>query len=79
MICDGSEGMIRSMPEPTAAKIEGAVHQMITKRLMDGQFEQCNVTLSELTIIEQSLVRTLVGAYHGRMPYPKTLAISRPA
>ncbi len=79
MICDGSEGMIRSMPEPTAAKIEGAVHQMITKRLMDGQFDQCNVTLSELTIIEQSLVRTLVGAYHGRMPYPKTLAISRPA
>ncbi len=79
MICDGSEGMIRSMPEPTAAKIEGAVHQMITKRLMDGQFDQCDITLSELTIIEQSLVRTLVGAYHGRMPYPKTLAISRPA
>ncbi len=79
MICDGSEGMIRSMPEPTAAKIEGAVHQMIMKRLMDGQFEQCNLTLSELTVIEQSLVRTLVGAYHGRMPYPKAIPISRPA
>ncbi len=79
MICDGSEGMIRSMPEPTAAKIEGAVHQMIMKRLMDGQFEQCNLTLYELTIIEQSLVRTLVGAYHGRMPYPKAIPVSQPA
>jgi putative nucleotidyltransferase with HDIG domain len=79
MICDGSEGMIRSMPEPTAAKIEGAVHQMVMKRLMDGQFEQCNLTLSELTIIEQSLVRTLVGAYHGRMAYPKAIPVSRPA
>ncbi len=79
MICDGSEGMIRSMPEPTAAKIEGAVHQMINKRLMDGQFDHSNLTLSELTIIEQSLVRTLVGAYHGRMPYPKAVPVSRPA
>lgn len=77
MICDGSEGMIRALPDPTAAKIEGAVHQMIMKRLMDGQFEDCNLTLSELTIIEQSLVRTLVGAYHGRMPYPKAQPISR--
>ncbi len=79
MICDGSEGMVRSMPDPTAAKIEGAVHQMITKRLMDGQFDHSNLTLSELTTIEQSLVRTLVGAYHGRMPYPKAVPISRPA
>jgi putative nucleotidyltransferase with HDIG domain len=79
MICDGSEGMIRSMPEPTAAKIEGAVHQMINKRLMDGQFDHCNLTLLELTTIEQSLVRTLVGAYHGRMPYPKAVPVSRPA
>ncbi len=77
MICDGAEGIIRSMPEPSAAKIEGAVHQLIMKRLLDGQFEQCHLTLSELTIIEQSLVRTLVGAYHGRMPYPKTLPVSR--
>ncbi len=67
------------MPEPTAAKIEGAVHQMINKRLMDGQFDHSNLTLSELTIIEQSLVRTLVGAYHGRMPYPKAVPVSRPA
>ncbi|MGC9260708.1 MAG: HD family phosphohydrolase [Phycisphaerae bacterium] len=79
MICDGSEGIIRSMPDPTAAKIEGAVHQLIMKRLLDGQFEQCPLTLSELAVIEQSLVRTLVGAYHGRMPYPKAIPISRPA
>ena len=41
------------------------------KRLQDGQFEECELTMRELRLIEDSLVRSLCGMYHGRIAYPK--------
>ncbi|HVT81292.1 MAG TPA: HDIG domain-containing protein [Phycisphaerae bacterium] len=70
MICDGCESVVRAIDEPTAGRIETAVHNMITKRLMDGQFNECDLTLRELSIIEETLVRTLAGIHHGRVAYP---------
>ena len=49
------------------------------KRLMDGQFSECDLTLRDLGQIEQSLVHTLAGVYHGRVAYPKPLSLSKPA
>ncbi len=79
MICDGVESIVRSLAEPTAGRIEAAVHQLVMKRLMDGQFSECDLTLRELGLIEESLVRTLAGVYHGRVGYPKPLPVSQPA
>jgi hypothetical protein len=70
MICDGCESVVRSIEEPTAGRIETAVHNMVTKRLMDGQFNECDLTLRDLSVIEETLVRTLVGIHHGRVAYP---------
>src|SRR5438045_2144241 len=41
MICDSCESVVRSIDEPTPGRIEAAVHNMIMKRLMDGQFSEC--------------------------------------
>jgi cyclic-di-AMP phosphodiesterase PgpH len=70
MICDSCESLVRSIEEPTPGRIEAAVHTMIMKRLMDGQFSECDLTLRELSVIEETLVRTLVGIHHGRVAYP---------
>ncbi len=78
MICDGVEGIVRAMAEPTSGRIETVVHQMAMKRLMDGQFAECDLTLRELSLIEHSVTRTLSGVYHGRVAYPKALQISQP-
>jgi len=79
MICDGVESIVRSMPEPTAGRVETAVHQLVMKRLMDGQFSECDLTLRDLSDIEQALLRTLAGVYHGRVAYPKPLQLSQTA
>ena len=79
MICDAVESTVRSMPEATAGRIESAAHQIIYKRLLDEQFERCDLTLVDLSKIEESIVRTLAGVYHGRLSYPKPLAVLRPA
>ena len=71
MICDGAEGMVRAMPEPTPGRIEGAVHQIVMDRLNDGQFDDCDITMKDLSRVEDAIVKGLCAAYHGRIAYPK--------
>jgi putative nucleotidyltransferase with HDIG domain len=71
MLCDGVEGAVRALAEPTAGRIENVVHNVFMDRLNDGQFDDCDITLRELHRVEQSLVKSLCRFYHGRVPYPK--------
>ncbi len=70
MLCDGIESAARSLSDPTPTRLEQLVHTMAQKRLMDGQFDECNLTLKELHRIEQAIHRTLCAIYHGRIAYP---------
>lgn len=70
LLCDCIEGAARALPEPTPVRLEQVVNTMARKRLMDGQFDECNLTLSQLHRIEQSIVKTLCAVYHGRIAYP---------
>ncbi|HUU84712.1 MAG TPA: HDIG domain-containing protein [Phycisphaerae bacterium] len=71
MLCDGVEGAVRALAEPTAGRIESVVHQVLMDRLNDGQFGNCEITLKELQTVEESLVKSLCTFYHGRVTYPK--------
>ncbi len=71
MLCDGVEGAVRALPEPTVGRIESIVHTVLMDRLNDGQFDDCEITLRELHAVEQSLVKSLCRFYHGRVAYPK--------
>jgi len=70
LLCDCVEGAARALPEPTPLRLEQLVNAMARKRLMDGQFDECNLTLNELHKIEKSIVKTLCAVYHGRIAYP---------
>ncbi len=71
MLTDAVEGATRAMQEPTPSRIESVVRNMAMKRLQDGQFDDCDLTMRQLKIIEASLVKSLCGMYHGRISYPK--------
>lgn len=72
MMCDAVEGAVRAMPEPTPNRIEDTVERMIQKRLMDGQFDECDLTFRELEDIRKSLVKSLNSIHHGRISYPSS-------
>jgi membrane-associated HD superfamily phosphohydrolase len=55
----------------TPTKIEAVVHNLAMKRLQDGQFDKCDLSLRELSQIEVSMSKTLSAHYHGRIAYPK--------
>ena len=71
MLADTIEGAVRSLPEVTPTKVEAVVHTMAMRRLQDGQFDECDLSLRELSQIEKSISKTLAAHYHGRIAYPK--------
>ena len=54
MLADVVESASRALVDPTPARIESLVHDLAMKRLLDGQFDECGLTLSELHTIEDS-------------------------
>ena len=70
MLADAVEGAVRSLSDVTLAKCEAVVHNIAMKRLQDGQFDECDLTLRELSQIEDSMSKSLAAHYHGRVAYP---------
>jgi len=70
MLADAAESSIRAMSEPTPGQIEHQIHVMINRRLMDGQLDECGLTLKEVHQIELSLVKSLCSMHHTRVAYP---------
>jgi membrane-associated HD superfamily phosphohydrolase len=70
MLADAAEGATRSLSEHTADKLQATVHEMVMKRLLDGQLDRSGLTLNDLHKIEETLTKTLLSVYHGRVSYP---------
>ena len=71
MVSDAVESASRTLSEPTPARIENLVRGLIQKRLQDGQFDECGLTLKEIGEVRESLIKSLIGIYHGRVKYPE--------
>jgi len=70
MLADAVESASRALKEPTPSRIESIVEELAMKRLLDGQFDECGLTLEEVQKIGESLVKSLTAVYHGRVKYP---------
>lgn len=70
-IADSSEAAVRAMGQPTSDQIADFVHNLINSRIEDGQFDECNITMQELRIVEKSIVNGLCSTFHSRIKYPE--------
>jgi membrane-associated HD superfamily phosphohydrolase len=70
MLADAVEAASRTLTAPLPSRIDTLIKKIATAKLLDGQFEDCRLTLSELTLIEHSLFRVLCSMYHARIDYP---------
>jgi membrane-associated HD superfamily phosphohydrolase len=70
MLADACEAATRSIADPTPAKIQAMVHHIITKRFLEEQFSDCDLTIRDLQVIEENFTRTLVSLHHHRIEYP---------
>jgi putative nucleotidyltransferase with HDIG domain len=71
MLADAVESSSRALRDPAPSSLRKLVHDMLMKRLLDGQFEESSLTLTELHLIEESLCKSLIALYHTRIRYPE--------
>ncbi|RWZ60040.1 HDIG domain-containing protein [Halobacillus fulvus] len=69
-VCDSVEAAVRSIDRPTEEKIKKIVHSIIEDRLLDGQFDDCDLTFKEINKMEYAICETLNGIFHSRIQYP---------
>jgi hypothetical protein len=70
MVSDAVEAASRSLEEPTRQKFEKMVRLILVKRIMDGQFSECDLTSRDLAKIIRALVDALEASFHHRIRYP---------
>ena len=70
MLSDSVESAARSMENPSPAKIENLVHQIVLDKLLDGQLDESGLSLTEISRIKEALVRGLNAVFHKRIAYP---------
>jgi cyclic-di-AMP phosphodiesterase PgpH len=71
LLGDVMEASSRSLTQPTPSRIRNLVRERIEKIFLDGQLDECDLTLQDLTKIADSFIRILNGIFHHRIRYPE--------
>lgn len=72
MLGDVVEASSRTLTNPTPARIRSLVRERIEAIYMDGQLDECELTLSNLNTIAEAFIKILTGIFHHRVDYPET-------
>jgi putative nucleotidyltransferase with HDIG domain len=70
MLADVCEAAIRAARPATSEELEETVRQIILTRLLEGDLDECDLTLRELDQIREVFVSILQGLFHPRIKYP---------
>ena len=70
MLADAVEAASRTLAERIPGRFQALVAKIVNVVFADGQLHECELTFSELRLIEESFVRILCGIYHRRVEYP---------
>ena len=70
MLADVSEAACRTLDHPSVPRLEKFIAKLVKGKMESGQLDNCDLTLRELRIIQESFVTTLAGYYHSRIKYP---------
>ena len=71
LLADCVEAASRTLADPTPARIQGMVQKIINNIFIDGQLDECELTLKNLHEIAKSFNKILSGIYHHRIDYPE--------
>ena len=70
MLADSCEAAARSLARPDPHNIRTICNKIFDAIVSDGQLDECDLSLRELTAIRESIVASLTAIYHARIDYP---------
>ena len=82
MLADGVEAVSRLLDEPSPHALRARIRKSIEEVLADGQLDECEITLADLSKAQEAFVAVLSAMYHQRIEYPEpqaaTVAMAMP-
>lgn len=70
MIADAAEAAARASGDRSPENVEKLCRSIIEERMDLKQFDECDITIRELSTIKMTLVEALSGVHHHRVEYP---------
>jgi membrane-associated HD superfamily phosphohydrolase len=74
MLADSIEATVKSLPKPTPKRIEDVVADTIKKKIEDGQFDECELTMRDIHEAGEAIREALIGFLGPRIEYPEAPA-----
>ncbi|MCX8034379.1 MAG: HDIG domain-containing protein [Thermodesulfovibrio sp.] len=71
MLADAIEASARTLDDPTPARISSLIDKITKNIFLDGQLDDCEITLKDLIEIKKRFEHILTGIFHRRIPYPE--------
>ncbi len=71
MVCDSVEAASRSLKDYSAASISDLVDRIVDGKSKEGQFDDADISLHELSVLKEEIKTYLQQIYHSRVSYPK--------
>lgn len=73
MIADSIEAAVKALKKPGTTRIKGIVRELINQKFIDGQFDECELSLRDLNKIYDSLLKGIMGIHHQRIAYKQAV------
>lgn len=72
MMADAVEAASRTLIDPTPSRISALVDRIVNNIFLDGQIDECELTLSDISEIKKKFTYILTSIFHKRIQYPET-------
>jgi hypothetical protein len=70
MLADAAEASVRSLDHPTHHQVDAAVTGIVNRVYLDGQLNECDLTLRDLHAVGRAISQVLAAVAHARVDYP---------
>jgi len=71
MLADACEARVRAERPSSPEELDRLVRQVIEEGLEDGQLDECDLSMRDLSQIREAFVHILQGVFHPRVQYPE--------
>ncbi len=70
MMADSVEAASKTLEDPSPSRIKGLVRDVVNGIFLEGQLEDCDLTLRDIHVVMEVFSRMLTGLFHRRVKYP---------
>ena len=72
MLADTVEAASKTLKNPSAGRLRKLAEELVEKRFLEGELDDCELTMRDLKGIVNGFLSVLMGIYHERIEYPKS-------